>query len=178
MKQTRIRDTTRLAVTISAVLSLAACSHDLAANAKPGEVVGWSNAKNPPSGLAFSNGMPPSSNGPSPAWYAKRFGLARGLGEAVKDNRRSLWDRDDGTFVYYMGGILAAHYHPWEHYLKIITDKKGENNTVCYWAADGILTVTTTDKTPAPAGAEDTCKQLLGTLEKHVAPEGLASSGS
>jgi hypothetical protein len=171
MKEKRIRDTTRLAVTISAVLTLAACSH-------AGSTMGWSNADTPPAGMSFSNGMPPSSEGPSPAWYAKRFGLARGLGEAVKDNRRSLWDRDSGTFVYYMGGILAAHYHPWEHYLEITTDKKGENNTVCHWAADGILTVTTTDKSPAPVGAEDTCKQLLSTLQKHVAPAGLLSSGS
>ena len=70
MKKRRMRDTTRLAIMIGAALAVAGCSHDLGGNAKPGEVVGWSNADTPPSGLVFSNGFPPSSNGPSPAWDA------------------------------------------------------------------------------------------------------------
>jgi len=178
MKNRRLRDATRLAIMIGAALAVTGCSHDLGGNAKPGEVVGWSDADTPPSGLVFSNGFPPSSEGPSPAWYAKRFSRARGIGEAIKQNRRSLWDRDSGTFVFYMGGVLSAHYHPWEHYLEIQTENKGENNTICHWTQNGTLTTTTTDKSPAPAGADELCQQLLDKVARHVAPSSTLSSGS
>ena len=170
MKKTRIRDICYLAIMILASLSAAGCS-GTDKNLK------WSNADTPPSGYVFSNGFPPSSEGPSPAWYAKRFGRVRGLGEAIKQYPRSLWDRDKGTWVYYIGGVLSAQYHPWEHYLQIRTDIKDENNTVCHWAEDGKLTITS-DKGPAPAGGEETCKHLLDVLENHVAPHGIMASGS
>lgn len=121
--------------------------------------------------------MPPSSEGPSPAWYAKRFNRTRGIGEAVKQHRLSLWDRDSETFVYYIGDMLYAQYHPWEPYLQIRTDNKEENDTICRWAEDGTLT-TTTENGPASADAEKPCKQILDDLEKHVAPSGILSSSS
>lgn len=127
----------------------------------------------------YTHGMPPSSQGPSPTWYAQRINRPRGIGEAVKQSHLSLWDRDTGTFVYYIGGELYAQYHPWEHYLQIRTDNKDETNTVCRWAENGTLTISrdSGDKVPAPAGEEGTCKQLLDQLEKHVAPSGILSSG-
>lgn len=167
-----------LASLLAACAAVGGCSHFSSTSARAGaydDVVGWSDRDAPPSGLVFSNGMPPSSQGPSPEWYAKRFSRARGLGEAIKRNHRSLWDRDSGTFVYYMGGILSAHYHPWEHYLEIVTLKKDGNNTVCHWTRDGSLTVGTTDHSPAPAGSEATCRQLLDELAKHVAPDSVLS---
>ena len=177
MKIRRMRDIIFPMLSIGALLAISGCSH-FRSNAAPGEVVGWSNSDTPPSGLVFSNGFPPSSEGPSPEWYAKRFSRARGIGEAIKQHRRSLWDRDSGTWVYYMGSVLAAHYHPWDHYLEIVTQKKGENNTVCHWTQNGTLTISTTDKSPPPAGSEDTCKQLLDELARHVAPRTTLSSGS
>jgi hypothetical protein len=178
MKNNRIRDTTRLTALIAVALTIAGCSQGLGGSAKPGEVVGWSDAQNPPPGLIFSNGMPPSSDGPSPKWYAKRFSRARGIGEAIKQNRRSLWDRDSGTFVYYMGSVLSAHYHPWEHYLEIRGENKGENNIVCHWTQEGALAISTIDKSPAPAGAGTACQQLMDRLARHVDPSGTLMSGS
>jgi hypothetical protein len=160
----------RLVVIVSAVLTLTGCSH-------VGNTVRWSDANTAPSGMRFSNGMPPSSNGPSPAWYAKRFGAVRGVGEAIVQNRDSLWDRDHGTFAYYIGGVLSAQYHPWEHYLQIRTDTNEENHISCRWTGDGALTVTADNKSTA-GNAEATCKQLLNTLEKHIDPAGLLSNGS
>ena len=128
------------------------------------------------SSSGYTHGMPPSSQGPSPTWYAQRINRPRGIGEAVKQNHLSMWDRDTGTFVYYIGGELYAQYHPWEHYLQIRTDNKDETNTVCRWAENGTLTVSR-DQVPAPAGEEETCKQLLDQLEKHVAPSGILSNG-
>jgi hypothetical protein len=154
---------------LSAVLSLAACSH-------VGKSVEWSDADTAPSGMRFSNGMPPSSEGPSPAWYAKRFGAVRGVGEAIIQNRYSLWDSDHGTFVYYIGGVLSAQYHPWKHYLQIRTDSNKENHTYCLWSEDGTLTITA-DNGPASGGAKTTCNQLLDALEKHISPTGVLSSG-
>lgn len=160
--------------------ALAGCSYFSPSHSQAGayhDVVGWSNGEEPPPGLVFSNGMPPSAEGPSPEWYAQRFSRARGIGEAIKQNRRSLWDRDTGTFVYYMGGILAAHYQPWAHTLQIVTQHKDENNTVCGWTQDGTLTVGMADDSAAPVGSEDTCRQLLDELAKHVAPNSTLAKG-
>lgn len=167
MKKRRMRDTTCLATMIGVVLAAAGCSHT-------DKTIKWSDDATPPSGFSFSNGMPPSSQGPSPAWYAQRYNRARGIGEAVKQNRRSLWDNSTGTFVYDVGGVLYAQYHPWEHYLRIRTDNKDESNTVCQWSEDGKLTITS-DNGPVPASAEQTCKQLLDHLAYEVAPSGILS---
>lgn len=140
-------------------------------------VVGWSNADTPPSGLVFGNGMPPSSQGPRPEWYAQRFNRPRGIGEALKQNRRALWDRDDGSFAYYIGGELFAQFHPWEHYLRIRTDHIEEANLTCLWTEDGSLSLNL-DSGSAPAEASDTCNHLLDTLARHVAPGVDLSSGS
>lgn len=166
------------ALAVPLLLLCGGCSHFASGQSQAGAydgVVGWSNKDQPASGLVFSNGMPPSAEGPSPEWYAQRFSRSRGIGEAIKQNPRSLWDRDRGTFVYYMGGTLAAYYHPWDHYLEIRTEKKDGNNTVCHWAQDGTLTVGAADRNPAPAGSEEACRQLLDELAKHVAPRSTLS---
>jgi hypothetical protein len=165
-------------VVLAGSAALGGCSHFSSTASHAGaydDVVGWSNGDEPPSGLVFSNGMPPSADGPSPEWYAQRFSRARGIGEAVKQNHRSQWDRDTGTFVYYMGGVLAAHYLPWAHTLRIVTQKKDENNTICEWTQRGTLTVGTADNSPAPADGEETCRRLLDELAKHVAPNSVLS---
>lgn len=177
MEETRMR-AARQAIAICAAMTVAGCSHNFSATGSYDHVVGWSSADKPPPDLAFSNGMPPSSNGPPPEWYAKRFSRARGIGEAIKQNRRSLWDRDSGTFVFYMGSVLSAHYHPWEHYLEIRTEKKDETNTICHWTQNGGLSVSTTDNTPPPADTAATCQQLLDTVANRIAPSGLLSNGS
>ena len=157
--------------------ALCGCSHFSAASRAGAydHVVGWSAADQPPAGLVFSNGMPPSSPGPSPEWYAQRFSRARGIGEAIKWNPRSLWDRDTGTFVYYMGGVLAAYYHPWAHTLRIVTQNKDADNTICEWTQHGTLTVRLANNSPAPVGSEDTCRRLLDEVAMHVAPNSVLS---
>jgi hypothetical protein len=133
----------------------------------------WSTAATPPSGYVFLNGMPPSSEGPPPAWYAQRFNRPRGLGEAIKRNRRALWERGPGTFAYYVGGRFFAQYQPWKHYLQIRTDAKGQGNLSCHWDVKGTLTVTEVAGGAAPADSEATCNQLLDDLQSRVAPGGL-----
>ena len=62
---------------------------------------------------------------------------------------------------------------PWEHYLQIRTDRKGEVNLVCHWDANGVLTMKNEGGGAAPDDAAATCKQLLDDLEKYVAPAGI-----
>jgi len=162
----RIRGAVRLAAMMAAVSMAAACSHTDTA-------MGWSDAKTPPSGDVFSNGMPPSSNGPPPSWYAQRFNLPRGLGEAIRQYREAVWERGSGTFAYYVGGKFFAQYQPWEHYLQIRTDNEGAVNVSCHWDANGALTMTAVGGGAAPAGSDATCKHLLDELQKYVAPGGL-----
>jgi len=177
MRRQRIRALGFPLLVLIAVAALGGCSAFSTASRAGAydHVVGWSSADEPPAGLVFSNGMPPSSEGPSPEWYAQRFSRARGIGEAIKWNPRSLWDRDTGTFVYYMGGVLAAYYHPWAHTLRIVTQHKGENNTVCEWTQQGTLTVQRANNGPALAASEDTCRQLLDEVAIHVAPTSVLS---
>ncbi len=145
---------------------IAGCSHTDGA-------LRWSDADTPPSGYRFLNGFPPSSEGPPPAWYAKRFNLPRGLGEAIKRNHRALWERGPGTFAYYVGGRFFAQYQPWEHYLEIRTEHKDATNINCHWDPNGALTIAKVGGGVAPAGSEKTCSQLLDALQNHVAPQGL-----
>lgn len=166
MTKTGIRGSLHLAVIIGAMTMVTGCSHTDTA-------MGWSDAKTPPSGDVFSNGMPPSSDGPPPSWYAQRFNLPRGLGEAIRQYREAVWERGSGTFAYYVGGKFFAQYQPWEHYLQIRTDNKGAVNVSCRWDANGALTMTAVGGGAAPAGSDATCKHLLDEVQKYVAPEGL-----
>jgi hypothetical protein len=168
MTMRRIRDTLHLAAMLAATTMVAGCSHTTAA-------MRWSDANTPPAGFKFSNGMPPSSDGPPPSWYAQRFNRPRGLGEAIRQNRRALWERGPGTFAYYVGGRFFAQYQPWEHYLQIRSDDKGAGNVSCHWDANGALSVGEEGGGAAPAGAQARCKQLLDELEKYVAPAGIVA---
>jgi len=124
--------------------------------------------------MVFSNGMAPSSEGPPPSWYAQRFNRPRGLGEAIKQERRALWDSDPSTFALNVGGLFFAQYQPWEHYLEIRSDKKDAVNVSCHWDPNGSLTILTADGNPAPAAdTTETCNQLLDELEQYVAPGGI-----
>lgn len=161
----------QLAALITAVTAVAGCSHTDTA-------MRWSDADTPPAGFVFSNGMPPSSDGPPPSWYAQRFNRPRGLGEAIRQNRRALWERDPGTFAYFVGGRFFAQYQPWEHYLQIRTDRKGEANVSCHWDAGGALTISQVGGGAAPGGSETTCNELLDELEKRVAPAGILAHNS
>ncbi|MEJ2552603.1 MAG: hypothetical protein P8079_00975 [Gammaproteobacteria bacterium] len=171
MTMRRIRGTLQLAAMMAAMGIIAGCSHTLTG-------MSWSPGATPPPGYQFSNGMPPSSEGPPPSWYAQRFNRARGLGEAIKRNHRALWERDPGTFAYYVGGRFFAQYQPWEHYLQIRTDHKGVPNVSCHWDANGALSMSEVGGGAAPAGSKATCDQLLDELQKRVAPRILAHSGS
>jgi hypothetical protein len=162
MTNTGIRGTLHLAVMIGAMAMVTGCSST---------ATHWSDAKRPPSGYMFSNGMAPSSEGPPPIWYVRRFNLPRGLGEAIKQYRESVWERGPGTFAYFVGGKFYAQYQPWQHYLQIRTDNEGQVNVSCHWDANGVLTISEVGGGKAPAGAEATCKQLLSELESYVAPE-------
>ena len=169
MKNGCLHGALRLAALITTAAIVAGCSNTNAA-------MGWSDAATPPSGMVFSNGMAPSSDGPPPSWYAQRFNLPRGLGEAIKQDRRALWERDASTFALDVGGMFFAQYQPWEHYLEIRTDNKGEVNVSCHWDAKGTLTLLSADGDPAPAAdSTATCKHLLDELEKFVAPGGLVA---
>ena len=159
------RITFLLALITAAFAVISGCAH----TDKPAEQSEPASASN-----GFTHGMPPSSEGPSATWYERRYNRPRGIGEAIKEDRRSLWDRDSGTFVYYVGGELYAQYHPWEHYLQIRADNKGASNLSCHWAADAALTMNA-DGMPIPADAEETCKQLLDKLEKFVTPSSVLS---
>jgi len=132
--------------------------------------MGWSDAKTPPSGEVFGNGMPPSSEGPPPSWYAQRFNRPRGLGEAIRQYREAVWERGPGTFAYYVGGRFFAQYQPWQHYLQIRTDNKDAVNVSCHWDAAGALTITEVGGGTAPAGSDATCNKLLDELQQRVAP--------
>jgi hypothetical protein len=164
MTKSRIRGMLQIAAMLTAVTLVAGCGQ---------AAMGWSDADTPPSGYTFSNGMAPSSEGPPPSWYAQRFNRPRGLGEAIRQSSRARWERDPGTFSYYVGGRFLAQYEPWEHYLEIRTDNNGVGNVSCHWDANGALTIKEADGGAAPAGAPAICKQLLDELEKHVAPAGI-----
>ena len=170
MTTKRARHTLNAAATISMIILLTACSH-------PGAEK-WTDAKTPPPGYVFSNGMAPSSNGPPPSWYARHFNRERGLGEAIKQNRRALWERKSGTFAYYRGGRFFAQYHPWKHYLQIRTDEKGDHNISCHWDSNAVLTMSEVGGGKPPAGSQATCKKLLDELEKDVAPAGFVAKNS
>jgi len=112
-----------------------------------------------------THGMPSISAVPDPAWYAERFNRARGVGEAMSRDHVTQWDKESMAYSYYVGGVLYAHYQPYEHRLSIRTDNLGDPETVCEWDAEGALATT-------PAGGEETCRQLLGALDRHVAVTG------
>ena len=167
MMNTGIRGRLHIAVMISAMAMVTGCSST---------ATHWSDAKQPPSGYVFSNGMAPSSKGPPPIWYARRFNLPRGLGEAIRQYRESVWERGPGTFAYFVGGKFYAQYQPWQHYLQIRSDIEGQVNVSCHWDAKGTLTMLAADGDPAPtADTTAICKHLLDELEKFVAPGGLVA---
>src|SRR3569833_314669 len=112
-----------------------------------------------------THGMPSISAVPAPAWYAERFTRARGVGEAMSRDHVTQWDKESMAYSYYVGGVLYAHYQPYEHRLSIRTDNLGAPASVCEWDAAGALA------TP-PARGEETCRQLLGALDRHVAVTG------
>lgn len=112
-----------------------------------------------------THGMPYTSAVPDPAWYAERFNRARGVGEAMSRDHVTQWDKESMAYTYYVGGVLYAHYQPYEHRLSIRTDGLGDPETTCEWDAEGALATT-------PAGGEETCRQLLDELDRHVAVTG------
>ena len=112
-----------------------------------------------------THGMPYTSAAPDPAWYAQRFSPARGVGESLRRNHLTQWDEDALGYTYYVGGLLYAHYQPYEHLLSIRTDH-GDTDTTCAWDAKGVLTVT-------PNGDEQACRQLFNELDQHLARTGL-----
>ncbi len=113
----------------------------------------------------FTHGMPASNPGPAPAWFAQRFNRARGIGEAMRRNQFSLWDKETSSYTYYVGGVLYAEYQPLQHLLQIRVDPRDGTSADCRWNEAGNLSVT-------PAGAEDTCQQLLNELDQHIARTG------
>src|SRR3569623_2052847 len=112
-----------------------------------------------------THGMPSISAVPDPAWYAERFNRARGVGEAMSRDHVTQWDKESMAYSYYVGGVLYAHYQPYEHRLSIRTDNLGDPEPVSEWDADGALATPT-------AGREEPCRQLLGALDRHVAVTG------
>ncbi len=117
-----------------------------------------------PSG--FTHGMPPSNQGPAPAWFAQRYNRARGVGEAMRRGHVTQWNKETGSYVYYVGGVLYAEYQPLQHALQIRSDLRGDTaDTLCRWTEDGKLVI-------EAAGNEETCQQLLDELDKRVARTG------
>ncbi len=114
----------------------------------------------------FTHGMPASNQGPAPAWFAQRYNRARGVGEAMRRGHVTQWNKESGSYMYYVGGVLYAEYQSLQHALLIRSDLGGETaETVCRWTADGKLTI-------EPAGAEETCQQMLDELDRRVARTG------
>lgn len=111
-----------------------------------------------------THGMPSVSASPSPQWYAERFGRARGIGEAIRRNHVTVWDKDTNGYGYYVGGTLYARYVPFEHRLQI--HSVGQDPEIhCLWNAASQLAAT-------PADGEAACNQLLDELDAHVARTG------
>ncbi len=109
-------------------------------SASLGLLSGCASQLNAPDGV--QHGMAPSSTGPTPEWYAQKFGLARGVGEALRRDKLALWNQEQGTYTYTIRGQLYAQFHPWEHYLKIRPDNDNSQNNVvkeCQWSAKGLL---------------------------------------
>lgn len=113
----------------------------------------------------FTHGMPASNPGPAPAWFAQRFNRARGVGEAMRRDSFSLWDHETNSYAYYVGGVLYAEYQPLQHVLQIRGDPRDDTTAHCRWGEDGALSA-------EPAGAEESCRQLLDELERRIARTG------
>lgn len=111
-----------------------------------------------------THGMPATSRFPQPQWYADRYYLARGVGEAIRLNHMTQWDKEAKAYSYYIGGVLFAHYQPFDHNLEIRSDEQSPEIS-CRWNENGGLAAT-------PAGSEDVCGQLLDELNRHVARTG------
>lgn len=177
MKTAPVLGITRSLSSLAAVLvALTGCAsaHKTPPAAQATQPTAPSAAATPPSPLpkraesmppGRTHGMPYTSAVPDPAWYAQRFNRARGVGEAMRRDHVTQWDKDAMAYTYYVGGVLYAHYQPYQHNLSIRTDNGGEAETTCEWDANGTLTMT-------PAGNQDICKQLLGELDQHIARTG------
>ena len=88
---------------------------------------------------------------------------ALAVGERLQDHRRAVYDRREGTYDYYVGGILWAKWHPWRRELRIRPlgregDREGAGP--CRWDATGELV--------APAGARAACGALLEELARRL----------
>ncbi|MEK7322691.1 MAG: hypothetical protein AABZ84_06395 [Pseudomonadota bacterium] len=155
MNRSLIFATRLLAVTLLA--GMAACSRFTPQSDRP-------MAEATPSG--FTHGMPPSNQGPAPAWFAQRYNRARGVGEAMRRDHVTQWNKETGSYVYYVGGVLYAEYQPLRHALQIRSDLRGDTaDTLCRWTEDGKLAI-------EPAGGEEICGQLLDELDKRIARTG------
>ncbi|HHM04391.1 MAG TPA: hypothetical protein ENJ19_01435 [Gammaproteobacteria bacterium] len=80
----------------------------------------------------YSHGMPSSRIPPQPSWFSGRFGLARGVGEAIRLHRLTQWDNGERSYAYYIGDVLYAWYDPWGLELSI-RDLQDTTRPVCHW---------------------------------------------
>ena len=170
MKAASVLGLTRDIASFAAVLVvLTGCA---SSNKLPPAAQGATNTPVAPASSAWAESMPPgrthgmpyASAAPDPAWYAQRFSPARGLGETLSRNHITQWDKDALAYTYYIGGLLYAHYQPYDQVLSIRT-YHGDAETTCAWDAKGVLTVT-------PSGGEEVCAQLFDKLDRHLARTG------
>lgn len=171
MKTASVLGLTRPIAPFAAVLVvLTGCA---SSNKLPPAAQGASTTSAAPASFAWAESMPPgrthgmpyTSAAPEPAWYAQRFSPARGVGETLRRNHIAQWDKDALAYTYYIGGLLYAHYQPYEQVLSIRTDHGGDAETTCAWDVKGVLTVT-------PSGGEEVCGQLFDELDRHLARTG------
>ncbi|RMD78204.1 MAG: hypothetical protein D6809_06335, partial [Gammaproteobacteria bacterium] len=90
---------------------------------------------------------------------------ALAVGERLQDHHRALYDRREGTYDYYVGGVLWAKWHPWRRELRIRPLGEGapeeKASWPCRWDASGAL--------HAPQGGEAACRALLKELARRLA---------
>jgi hypothetical protein len=112
------------------------------------------------------HGMAPSSTGPKPDWYVQEYGLPRGVGEALRRDRLSLWDQKTGTYTYTVRGQIYAQFHPWEHFLKIRPDNGKTFANECQWSAEGVLNNTRAEE--IKPNVAERCGALINQLAQEL----------